>query len=367
MRVGAFLTDEAHSVIRCADSFSRFFSALYCSYSNAARSRSRVCSRTKSSYPPGKSRIFPSSRYQIRVQSARSSARSWDTRMMVPGKPSSSPRSTRIPSRSRSVVGSSANSSPGRADRAEDIRFRVISPPDRPSRSFVARKRARVSGSSPAPALPCWRISAAVVRQRTIPSSGASSPESTRSRVVLPAPFSPIRPIRSPSYTASRSVFSISRSPKNRRRSVASSIILGIKNNSSRCRGGATRTYKKTFGIRVTQPPNGNKNDSPGPTAPERHAADYQLRILISRERPSFLRYAVIIFDSRLPVNPFPRKNPVLFPTFATRINKIGPECYLRLVDFPRFRTYNMFESVANVGIVSHPHSKETRNAREHD
>src|SRR5487761_35700 len=68
----------------------------------------------------------------------------------------------------------------------------------------------------------------------TVPAAGVAAPESTLARVVLPAPFRPIRPIRSPSATWKDASASRSRAPA--RSSMPLATIMITKNTGSRRR-----------------------------------------------------------------------------------------------------------------------------------
>ncbi len=95
------------------------------------------------------------------------------------------------------------------------MRRRVRSPPDSPSRFSRAAnslfKSASMRSSSTSVSPSC-ESSDTAPSLRTSPSSGTSSPANTRRSVLFPAPFSPTRPTRSPSYSSNRSISSTRRS-----------------------------------------------------------------------------------------------------------------------------------------------------------
>ena len=129
---------------------------------------------------------------------------------------------------SRSLVGSSSSSTFGSPISSRSSCSRRRSPPDRsptrvvsrspvnpksssrlvavtsfPEATWVTRRSRLTRSSTRSPAgsslMACDRWPMSIVRPRlTRPESGARSPVSSRSRVVLPAPLMPIRPIRSP-------------------------------------------------------------------------------------------------------------------------------------------------------------------------
>src|SRR3954454_11423454 len=181
-----------------------------------------------SSTPPGSAASEPSPRSATTESQTRSTKyRSWLTTSTVPGNESSRSSSAVSVSMSRSLVGSSSSRTFGSPMSSRSSCSRRRSPPDRsptgvhcrdaanPNRS--ARDDAEISWlpiramratsctasstrSRPGSSVTCCdRYAGATVWPRTTrPASGSSSPTRSRRSVVLPAPFTPTTPIRSP-------------------------------------------------------------------------------------------------------------------------------------------------------------------------